>query len=100
MTSYEDTKVQLTINRMTEECYDNIPDKSSTELYLVSQDPTTPAKIDLDAQSKTDAAAGTALSAGAEPLRRKRPSDPGIHAEDTDRETGTEAAGRESGACK
>ena len=55
MTSYEDTKVQLTINRMTEECYDNIPDKSSTELYLVSQDPTTPAKIDLDAQSKTDA---------------------------------------------
>ena len=55
MTSYEDTKVQLTINRMTEECYDNIPNKSSTELYLVSQDPTTPAKIDLDAQSKTDA---------------------------------------------
>lgn len=55
MTSYEDTKVQLTINRMTGECYDNIPNKSSTELYLVSQDPTTPAKIDLDAQSKTDA---------------------------------------------
>lgn len=55
MTSYEDTKVQLTINRMTEECYESIPNKSSTELYLVSQDPTTPAKIDLDAQSKTDA---------------------------------------------
>lgn len=49
MTSYDDTKVQLTINRMTEECYENVPDKSSTELYLVSQDPTSIAKIDLDA---------------------------------------------------
>lgn len=55
MTSYDDTKVQLTINRMTEECYENVPSKSSTELYLISQDPTSIAKIDLDAQSRTDA---------------------------------------------
>lgn len=49
MTSYDDTKVQLTINRMTGECYENVPNKSSTELYLISQDPTSIAKIDLDA---------------------------------------------------
>ena len=55
MTSYDDTKVQLTINRMTGECYENVPNKSSTELYLISQDPTSIAKIDLDAQSRTDA---------------------------------------------
>ena len=55
MTSYDDTKVQLTINRMTQECYENVPSKSSTELYLISQDPTSIAKIDLDAQEKVDA---------------------------------------------
>lgn len=49
MTSYDDTKVQLTINRMTGECYENVPNKSSTELYLISQDTASIAKIDLDA---------------------------------------------------
>ena len=49
MTTYEENKVQLVVNRMDNDCYGHLSSKSRDEIYIVSSNPNGVVKIDLDA---------------------------------------------------
>ena len=63
MTTYEESKVQLVVNRMDNNCYNALSSKSNEEIYIVSSNPSGVVKIDLDAVTMVQAEVQTMASA-------------------------------------
>lgn len=62
MTTYEESKVQLVVNRMDNTCYNSLSSKSNDEIYIVSSNPSGVVKIDLDAVDTVQASVSTMAS--------------------------------------
>ena len=62
MTTYEESKVQLVVNRMDNNCYNALSSKSNEEIYIVSSNPSGVVKIDLDAVEMVRASVSTMAS--------------------------------------
>lgn len=62
MTTYEESKVQLVVNRMDNNCYNALSSKSNDEIYIVSSNPSGVVKIDLDAVTMVQAEVQTMAS--------------------------------------
>ena len=63
MTTYEQSKVQLVVNKMDNDCWEHLSSKSNEEIYIVGSNPSGVVKIDLDAVTMVQAEVQTMASA-------------------------------------